>query len=170
MSNYPDINLSFQFPFNLNQIEIEQVYNIDIQNINHPWNLKNWGNCVSEADKNWFILYLNQSYSGKIFGYIVGRIFLDICTVEIDKVVVDKSSRGKGYANLLFSNLYKELINLGDLFEDNIINIVLEVEESNVVAVNFYEKQGLRPIGRRIGFYSCGSTAITYRKYLKLFG
>lgn len=63
--------------------------------------------------------------------------------IEIEYIIVDFNKRRKGIASKLIEQL--------DEFDVN--NITLEVRESNISAINFYEKNGYKKIAIRKNYY-----------------
>lgn len=88
-----------------------------------------------------------------IIGFIHFMIFADyIDTVDI---VVDKNYRNQGLGTKLLKSL--------DQF--NVKEIVLEVKETNEIAINFYLKNGFAKVGIRKGYYN-GVDGITMKKVI----
>ena len=65
--------------------------------------------------------------------------------VDIVNIVVDESKRNKGIA----SKLIDELIN----YFDDVTNIMLEVNENNIPAINLYKKNNFYVINKRDNYY-----------------
>lgn len=107
-------------------------------------NLLNTFNYVlkKESFNNDFLKVL--VYEEKIVkGILVYKYLYD--RIEIDYIIVGKEFRRCGIATKLLKfieNKYK-----------NIKNITLEVRESNVVAINFYLKNGFKEITKRKNYY-----------------
>lgn len=78
----------------------------------------------------------------EILGYIIAYDTFDI--MEIMKIAVCPERRKENIAGLLFKRL----------LEETQLNIMLEVRESNIAAINFYEKMGMKKISLRKNYYS----------------
>lgn len=78
----------------------------------------------------------------KIFGYIIAHNSYDV--IEIMKIAVLEEKCGKNLAE----QLWKKLLEITEL------NIILEVRESNLRAIKFYKKMGMKKISLRKGYYS----------------
>lgn len=94
-----------------------------------------------EMDKNSNYLFITEEIAGKILGYIIAHNSYDV--MEIMKIAVPDENRGKNVAKKIFDKLLK-------ITE---LNIVLEVRESNLRAIKFYEKMGMEKISLRKGYY-----------------
>ena len=92
-------------------------------------------------------------YSKYIVYYIndeeVGFLNYDIIydRVEIEYIFVKEKDRRKNIASLLMNYLFEECN------RHKCINITLEVRESNIIAINFYESQGFKKIAKRDKYY-----------------
>lgn len=92
-------------------------------------------------------------YSKYIIYYIndeeVGFLNYDIIydRVEIEYIFVKEKERRKNIASFLMNHLFEECS------KHKCINITLEVRESNVTAINFYEIQGFKKIAKRDRYY-----------------
>ena len=94
-------------------------------------------------------MYENSNYkiilafdNDKIVGYIIAYDSYD--TMEIMKIAVIKERRKESIGNRLFEKL----------LEETNLNIMLEVRESNVSAIKFYEQKGMKKIAVRKNYYS----------------
>lgn len=87
-------------------------------------------------------LFLIAEEQGKVQGYVIAHDSLDI--MEIMKIAVAETERGKSTAE----NLFRKLLEVTQM------NIILEVRESNLRAIRFYEKVGMKKISLRKGYYS----------------
>ncbi len=87
-------------------------------------------------------LFLIAQEQGKVQGYVIAHDSLDI--MEIMKIAVVETERGQSTAEDLFRKL----------LEVTQLNIILEVRESNLRAIRFYEKVGMKKISLRKGYYS----------------
>lgn len=92
-------------------------------------------------------------YSKYIVYYIndeeVGFLNYDIIydRVEIEYIFVKEKDRRKNIASFLMNYLFEECN------RHKCINITLEVRESNIIAINFYESQGFKKIAKREKYY-----------------
>lgn len=81
----------------------------------------------------------------EIVGFIVYSIIYN--RAEIIDIVIDKSKRNNG--------LGKELLQAAifDCKKSNCVNITLEVNESNSIAINFYKTNGFKIVAIRKKYY-----------------
>lgn len=80
-------------------------------------------------------------YEDGIKGIIVYDLIYD--RIEIEYIVVDSDYRRKGIATKLLKEIEK----------NDIKNITLEVKESNLIAINFYKKNGFKIEAIRKNYY-----------------
>jgi ribosomal-protein-alanine N-acetyltransferase len=93
-------------------------------------------------EKNVFFISLNKPLDG----YLIARKTLD--EYEVLTLATDINKRRRGIGTLLL----KKLINLAK--KDKVLRIILEVSESNIAAVNMYEKLGFKKISKRKNYYN----------------
>lgn len=85
-------------------------------------------------------------YENKAIGYL--GYFLIYDRIEIDYLYVEKKYRKKGYANILIN----KLVEISK--KENCINITLEVNVNNNVAINLYKKNGFEIIKTIYNYYN----------------
>lgn len=78
--------------------------------------------------------------------------------IELNNIVIKKDSRGKGFSRILL----EKIISISK--EYNKENILLEVSEENIIAINLYEKYGFEKNGRRKKYYDGKFDAILMSK------
>jgi len=111
----------------LEQASFEINYNLEIY-INNP-----------------FVNYMFYVINNRAVGYIIYEDLYD--RYEIDYIFVDKKYRRCKIATKLLENLF----NIGK--EKNILNITLEVKETNYSAINLYNKLGFISKAVRKNYY-----------------
>ena len=79
--------------------------------------------------------------NGKIIGVLVYSLIYD--RIEIEYIVVNDEYKKLGIGSKLLKYIEKS----------GIKNITLEVRESNVVAINFYKKNGYEIVATRKNYY-----------------
>ncbi len=83
------------------------------------------------------VVYFDNGIKGIIvYDFIYDRI-------EIEYIIVSPDYRKKGVGTLLLKSIEN----------NNVKNITLEVKESNVVAINFYKKNGYKIEAMRKNYY-----------------
>ena len=90
--------------------------------------------------------YLIYEYNNKPVGFLEYSLYYD--RLELNYIYIDSKFRKKGFGSELleyFINLYKD---------QNILNITLEVAESNVAAIELYKKKGFEVVAVRERYYS----------------
>ena len=103
--------------------------------------------------------YLILLYNGEIVCFGGIKIVLD--EANLMNIVTKKQMRGNGFANFILN----ELIAISK--EEHCSSILLEVNESNLPAINLYKKFEFVEVGRRKGYYRNGDCAILMTLTLK---
>lgn len=102
--------------------------------------------------ENSFSHFLIAETNNRIVGFIVGWLVAD--QFEIQNIAVHRDFRRKGIA----SQMIKYLISIP--IQNKIKKILLEVKESNTIALSFYQSIGFNQVGIRKNYYSSGDHAI----------
>lgn len=76
-------------------------------------------------------------------------------TVDIVNIVVDESKRNMGIASKLIDELLK--------YFNDVTNIMLEVNENNIPAINLYKKNNFYVINKRNNYYGSDAALIMKR-------
>ena len=82
---------------------------------------------------------------GRPTGFVLGRLTAD--EAEVLNLAVSKEHRRQGEGRALLEELLKRFAEAG------VSRVFLEVRESNLGAIGFYEQMGFQPSGRRAGYY-----------------
>lgn len=101
--------------------------------------------------------YIVAKENNQIVGFAGIMTCLDEAT--LNNIVVKKSCRGRGIGGELLDTII-ELC--GDL---NMKSLTLEVDPSNIPAINLYKKFGFKNLGIRKKYYNHTSDAIIMTKY-----
>lgn len=87
-----------------------------------------------------------EYYEGdKVIGFLNYSLIYD--RIEVDNLLVNEENRNMGIGKKLMSYLVCVAIN------NHVVNITLEVRESNMVARNLYKKFGFREVALRKLYY-----------------
>ena len=81
-------------------------------------------------------------------------------TVDIINVVIDKDYQHQGFGQALFFQMEEEAK------LNNCNNIMLEVKETNLNAIKFYQKQGYEQISIRKNYYQDHTNALIMKKVI----
>lgn len=103
---------------------------------------------VNNIDKTYKICENNE-----IIGFIHIQNIID--ETNIIDIVIDNNYRHQGYGSKLLNYIFNE-------FKDNIF--ILEVSSNNIIAINFYKKEGFNLINTRKNYYSDNSDAFVMEK------
>ncbi len=101
-------------------------------------------------------------YTAKDQNLVVGYIGCWIIegTTDMINFVVDKNYQHKGIGQLLMKRVIDESL------KENAKEILLEVREKNIQAINFYKLQGFKEITVRKEYYKNKDNALILRKEL----
>lgn len=120
---------------------IREVEPKDLESVNKILNYFNYNISSSDLNKTFFnaILYEEDGIKGVvIYDLIYDR-------VEIEYIVVESSERRQGIATKMMDYISQR--------HKQISNITLEVKESNINAIKFYESLGFRRVSIRKNYY-----------------
>ena len=135
---------------NLSHLEI--IKNILTSEFDDFWNY----NVLKEELENKNSKYLVAKIDNEIIGFAGIKIILD--EADIMNIVVKKNFRNNGVGSLLLKNLI-------ELSKDlNISSISLEVDETNIVAINLYKKFDFKEIGNRKNYYKNNNAILMSKK------
>ena len=133
-----------------NKIQISEMFLFDLDNIKDIlvsdfddfWNYNILKEELESPNSKYIIAKTND---GEIIGFAGIKIIVD--TADIMNIVVKKSWRNQGVGSLLLDNLVSLCKNL------SLFSLSLEVNESNLPAINLYKKFGFKQIGLRKNYY-----------------
>lgn len=117
------------------------IFAVEKESFSNPWSLNTLRQEFEHAFSRIFVCRKND----EVIGYICAWQVAD--EIHLLKIAVAGKWRRKG----LGSALLKKLIALAR--ESGVSLVYLEVRDSNVAAIKFYEKHGFRVVGRRKGYY-----------------
>lgn len=121
--------------------DVPEVYKIEKEAFSIPWS----ENAFLESLELPHAMFFVAEYEGEIAGYVgMYHVFQE---GDITNIAVKSSARGKGIAHALLEELQKQAI------ESGILDLTLEVRESNERAIHIYEKFGFENVGIRKNFY-----------------
>lgn len=118
-------------------------------------------NLLSSLETSYYLNDLNNPFAYHYVilenNYIIGFVssIYDGFSLEILNIVIDKKYQSKGYGKKLLCYVLDEIM-------PN--NVVLEVRESNIKAINFYKKLNFKEIRIRKNYYSNNENAIVMQK------
>lgn len=122
---------------------IDEVIKIEKASFSTSWSKDIF---LNELQRNKYAHYFVVEQEEKIIGY--GGMWIVNDDAQITNIAIYPEYRGKKYGEKLFRFLYQHAIYLG------VVNLSLEVRESNTIAQQMYRKFGLVPGGIRKGYYS----------------
>ncbi len=134
--------------FSLSELKYENigdVLKIEEASFENPWSKKSFLNEITQSISNNYIAKLNSIPINNIIAYISFRI---VCSeMEILKIAVSKEYRRIGVATYMMDKCYEIALN------KNAETAFLEVNKSNLKAINFYIKNGYERYGERAKYY-----------------
>lgn len=106
-----------------------------------------WNASILESElNNPYSKYIIAKLNNEIVGF--AGVLDTVDQLEITNIVVKKNFRNKGIGNMLLD----ELINIAK--ESSKKEITLEVNNTNLVAIKLYEKNGFKNVGFRKKYYN----------------
>ena len=107
---------------------------------------------------NKFAKFYVATFNDIVIGYLSCWMVEE--TVDIINVVIDKDYQHQGFGQALFSQMEEEAK------ANNCTNIMLEVKETNLKAIKFYQKQGYEQISIRKNYYQGHTNALIMKKVI----
>ncbi|AID45232.1 ribosomal-protein-alanine acetyltransferase [Candidatus Arthromitus sp. SFB-mouse-Japan] len=117
---------------------IDSIYSISNSNIKNSWSIK----LFNEDFNSIFSEYFSLMYKNQVIGFLSVWIIID--EITITNISIHNDYRGLGLSNYLMEYL---IINYNEY------TILLEVRESNNIAINLYKKFNFREICIRENYY-----------------
>lgn len=130
---------------------IEEFNDKDLNIINSF--LKSFDFNINSTSLNNDFMHIITYKDSIIKGVLVYSLIYD--RIEIDYIIVDEKYRNHGIATKLLNYVIEN---------NNISNITLEVRESNVIAINFYEKNGFKKTAIRKNYYKNEDAILMIKK------
>lgn len=121
---------------------LDSIKNILEKEFDNFWNYNIFKSELNNKNSKYIIAEINN----EIVGFAGISLVLD--TADITNIVVKKDFRGKGISTILLENI----INLAK--SNNCHNVNLEVNSTNVIAINLYKKFGFNQVGCRKNYYN----------------
>ena len=125
----------------MNLSHLDSISNILETDFDDFWNYNIFKNELENKNSK----YLIAKIDNEIVGFVGITIILD--TADITNIVVKKNYRSKGISKILLENI----ITLAK--SNNCSKINLEVNETNIIAINLYKKYDFKQVGMRKNYY-----------------
>lgn len=126
----------------MREADVEEVADIEQKVFSMPWSKEAF---LDTLTKN-MTIYVVARKAGKIAGYCGAWISFE--EADIMNVAISKEYRRQGIAEQMLLFLMEKAK------EKGVERFTLEVRESNIAAINLYEKLGFKSVGIRKNFYS----------------
>lgn len=120
--------------------DLGDVTRIEYQAHRHPWKDSIHLSCIEQRYPS-LVLELKH----RIVAYVVMNYLYD--EAHLMNITTTPELQGRGYASQLIRALYNNATIAG------MTSVLLEVRESNIPAIHFYQKEGFSEIGRRPNYY-----------------
>lgn len=120
---------------------VRPIEQSDLESVNKILNSLNYQILQTDLNKDFFNAVIYEDNGIK--GVIVYDLIYD--RIEIEYIIVESSERRQGIATQMMDYIEKK--------HNKIRNITLEVRESNISAIKFYESLGFRRIAMRKNYY-----------------
>lgn len=126
----------------------ERMVELDQRYFPRPWSHQDW----QGMNVNHHLLY-GWFEGEKLIGFALFQFIVGDETAHLLKILIVPEARGTQTSQSFWSHIIKSLNQI------KVKNIFLEVEDLNLQAVRFYEKQGFQLLKMSKGFYSDGKDA-----------
>ena len=124
----------------LSQVDLPDVLEIERTCYSFPWSEAVFRDCFQANYRLWGV-----EMSGALVGYAVVAYLVD--EAHLLNICVSRQHRRAGVARFLLRHLMREACN------DRMVQLILEVRQSNQAAADLYLSEGFSEIGRRPGYY-----------------
>ena len=128
----------------LSDADLPEMLEIERTGYSFPWTEAVFRDCFRPSYRLWGVLV-----SGRLVGYAVVAYMVD--EAHLLNICVSRQNRRSGLARYLLRHLAREAA------ADGMVQVLLEVRESNRVAADLYLAEGFAEIGRRPGYYPSSS-------------
>lgn len=128
--------------------DLEEIKNILETDFDNFWNYNIFKSELSNPHSTYFV----AKQGNEIVGFIGILIVLD--EADITNIVIKKSYRGNGLSKIIF----KYIIDFCKT--QKICKINLEVNSTNLVAINLYKKFEFKQVGLRKNYYQNGDAIL----------
>lgn len=126
----------------MNEDDIDGVLTVEKESFSTPWTEKLFFDEVKNPRTVYFVC---EDETGEIIGY--GGMWHVVDEGQITNIAVRKNQRGRGVGSKLLESL------IAWAKEKGIVQIGLEVRESNKNALGLYKKYGFYEVGNRKDYY-----------------
>jgi [ribosomal protein S18]-alanine N-acetyltransferase len=129
--------------------DVDFIKRIEIESGLSSWTKEDYNSEITRDDSIFFVALENE----EVIGFIMARLIMNKNSIspeneiEIYNLAVDKSFRQRKIGSRLLTKVIESAT------ENNIAKIHLEVRKSNLIALDFYRKNGFEMIGERRNFY-----------------
>ena len=131
--------------------ELQAIAMLEAACFHDPWPLEL---VVYESKENPIANLYSATIEDEVVGYI--DFFITFDSASIARICVASEYRRNGIAKALI----EKMVEVCKKQEEPVENITLEVRESNVAAIELYEKNGFKTITKKKLYYSDGEDAI----------
>lgn len=131
--------------------ELQAIAMLETACFHDPWPLEQ---VVYESKENPIANLYSATIEDEVVGYI--DFFITFDSASIARICVASEYRRNGIAKALI----EKMVEVCKKQEEPVENITLEVRESNVAAIELYEKNGFKTITKKKLYYSDGEDAI----------
>ncbi|NLT35533.1 MAG: ribosomal protein S18-alanine N-acetyltransferase [Gaiellales bacterium] len=122
--------------------DLDEVGAIEASSFSSPWSTASF---LSEIEREATWAQVAVGGDGRVMGYVVARLFVDVW--HILDLAVAPDCRRQGVARLLMREFLIFVTPTGEEF-------TLEVRAGNAAAISLYADLGFEVVGRRRGYYN----------------
>lgn len=135
---------------------VETIKNIEVRCNLSPWSADDYRREITRADS----VFIVAKRNGEVVGFALARLITNLNSqnqvpilkeIELYNIAVAPTFRNLGVGQVLLDHLLIKTV------EHGASKVWLEVRESNNAAIQFYKKNGFKPVYIRNNFYSSPS-------------
>lgn len=151
----------------MNSVEIRELLESDLDKVMEienlcfisPWKQED---ILRELKENKFSNLLVAVINNEVVGYVDYWVTFDSAT--ICQIAVHPNYQRMSIGSTLLNEVFK------DCYAKRVINITLEVRESNIKGISFYKKNGFVPYLTKEAYYTNGENALYMMKGIEING
>lgn len=138
--NYQQAVDSMRVIRELSKADLPSVMDIERQGYSYPWSGAVFMDCFRTNYRLWALEQADELIGYAVVAYLVDEAhLLNLC--------VASPHRGSGAGRFLLRHLIAAAVH------DSMVQVILEVRQSNRRAIGLYEVEGFHTIGQRPGYY-----------------
>ena len=132
----------------INQADLQSVSDIHSQSFTNGWGDGTLANMLKSAGMKGLVARLSSQKDNLLSGFIIYRVVSD--EAEVITIATHSKHRKKGCARAMMDEMIRRALS------ERLHEIFLEVDETNLSAINLYQSLGFKNVGKREAYYKSG--------------